>query len=543
MPVKVSVIVPVYNPGRYIDRCITSILGQSLPADEYEAIFVDDGSTDDTPARLDALAAAHPNISVIHQENSGWPGKPRNVGIDAARGEYVFFLDHDDALGPEALERLYATAVRNDADIVIGKMAGHGRTVPKNLFLANRDRATLADTPLLDALTPHKLFRSAFIARHGLRYPEGRRRLEDHVFVVRAYFLADVISILADYVCYYHFRRDDLSNAGLRRLDPVGYYTNLREVIGIVESFTEPGPFRDSLLQRFARMELLGRLRDRGFLEHPPEYREVLFTEIRAVVEEHIPPTVDPLLPPAQRAQMALLRAGRLDLLIVLAEAQVQVTGRARALRLDTTDHDTLHLTVGARLDAGQRPFEVRALGDRLMLEVPDEVAAVVPAEAIEIPAPLSAVTRLVIRRREDSAELVAPSSIEQRVTRADDGGLCPEWILDVEIDPMTIAHGAPAWSGAWEVVVRVELAGYVTETHVTLDDAEPHDERKVALPESGPLSVFAYWSRPRRRLTLSVMTAAERRAARTPARRLRRFLGRMRARLTAAMPRRPARK
>ena len=350
MPVKVSVIVPVYNPGPYVERCIASILDQSLPAEEYEAIFVDDGSTDETPARLDALAAAHPNISVVHQENSGWPGKPRNVGIDAALGEYVFFLDHDDALGSEALERLYATAVRNDADIVIGKMAGHRRTVPRDLFLENSDRATLADTPLLDSLTPHKLFRRAFLERHGLRYPEGRRRLEDHVFVVRAYFLADVISVLADYICYYHYALEDRTNAAHGRFEPTSYYGFVREVIGIVESHTEPGPFRDSLLQRFARTELLGRLRGTRFLAHPPEYQEALFTEIKAVVDGHIPPTIDAFLAPAHRVQMTLLRDGRLDLLIALAEAQVEVKGRARALRLDATDHGTLHLVAKARI-------------------------------------------------------------------------------------------------------------------------------------------------------------------------------------------------
>ena len=93
MSVKVSVVVPVYNPGRYIEPCIESLLRQTLPPGEHEVVFVDDGSTDETPARLDELAASHSHVRVIHQENSGWPGKPRNVGVEASRGEYVQFVD------------------------------------------------------------------------------------------------------------------------------------------------------------------------------------------------------------------------------------------------------------------------------------------------------------------------------------------------------------------------------------------------------------------------------------------------------------------
>ena len=84
---KVSVVVPVNNPGEYFGPCVDSLISQSLPPDEFEIICVDDGSTDDTPARLDELAATYRNIQVIHQPNSGWPGQPRNAGLDAARGE------------------------------------------------------------------------------------------------------------------------------------------------------------------------------------------------------------------------------------------------------------------------------------------------------------------------------------------------------------------------------------------------------------------------------------------------------------------------
>src|SRR5215212_3570852 len=114
---KISVIVPVYNPGRHIDDLIASLLEQTMQAGDYEAVFVDDGSTDDTPARLDALAAEHEHVRVEHIPNSGWPSRPRNVGLGMARGEYVYFVDNDDWITREALERLYAMAVTDRADV------------------------------------------------------------------------------------------------------------------------------------------------------------------------------------------------------------------------------------------------------------------------------------------------------------------------------------------------------------------------------------------------------------------------------------------
>src|SRR3954454_6787412 len=138
---RISVVVPGYNPGDHIDDCIASLLDQSLPASEYEAIFVDDGSTDGTGDRLVALAAEHENVTAIRIPNSGWPGRPRNVGMDAARGDYVLYVDNDDWLDDEALERLHAAAIRDDADIVLGKVVGHRRSVSRELFRRNRSHA------------------------------------------------------------------------------------------------------------------------------------------------------------------------------------------------------------------------------------------------------------------------------------------------------------------------------------------------------------------------------------------------------------------
>src|SRR6185312_10556226 len=145
-------------------------------------------------------------IRVIHQPNSGWPGQPRNRGLDAARGDYVFFCDGDDWLAAEALEVLHRFAVENGSDIVLGKMGGVGRPVPRVLFTRTRSVATLADAPLMDSLTVHKLFRRAFLIEKDIRFAEGRRRLEDHLFMVQAYLKAAVISVYAEQTCYFHVR-------------------------------------------------------------------------------------------------------------------------------------------------------------------------------------------------------------------------------------------------------------------------------------------------------------------------------------------------
>ncbi len=156
--IKVSVVVPIYNAGSYIDRCAPSLVNQSLGADAYEVVYVDDGSTDDSAERLDRLAEAHPHVRVFRQENSGWPGKPRNVGVDRAEGKYVQFVDQDDELSYEALERLYALAERNGSDIVLGKVHGDdagtqqrvqadGRTVHGRRRASHREPDAAQDVP------------------------------------------------------------------------------------------------------------------------------------------------------------------------------------------------------------------------------------------------------------------------------------------------------------------------------------------------------------------------------------------------------------
>ena len=110
-----SVVIPCYNAGRYLEACLKSLQGQELTNTEF--IFVDDGSTDGSDALLDEFAESDRRARVLHLENGG-VSRARNIAIDMARGRYLAFVDADDALEPGALSRLLALADAQQADIV-----------------------------------------------------------------------------------------------------------------------------------------------------------------------------------------------------------------------------------------------------------------------------------------------------------------------------------------------------------------------------------------------------------------------------------------
>ena len=110
-----SVIVPIYNIEKYLRKCIDSVLAQSFT--DYELILVDDGSPDNCPAICDEYAKSNPKIKVIHKENGGLVSA-RQAGIKLAKGDYIFNLDGDDALMPDALESAYVIINKTGADIV-----------------------------------------------------------------------------------------------------------------------------------------------------------------------------------------------------------------------------------------------------------------------------------------------------------------------------------------------------------------------------------------------------------------------------------------
>jgi poly(ribitol-phosphate) beta-N-acetylglucosaminyltransferase len=463
VPVKVSVVVPVYNPGEHITASVNSLLTQSMPADELELIFVDDGSTDETPALLDRLAQAHAHLQVIHEPPSGWPGRPRNVGVDRATGEYVMFLDQDDWLGDEALERMYAMARRNESDIVIGKMVGIRRNVPVVLFNSSRDRATIHDSLIIDSLTPHKMFRREFLVESGLRFPEGRRRLEDHVFVVAAYFAAKNVSVLADYPCYYHISRPDHGNAGFQRLDPPSYLAYLAEALDVVDANTEPGRARDRLHRRWLRVELVGRLRGRKLLAGPDDFREEFTREAGQLAEARFAPGVDAGLSPLDRLVARLMRDRDVSSLVRLAKWEGGLTVSAQ---LDSARPGDGHLALDVSaelLDDNGDPVVVRLRdGARVLAPaLPPEVLDRVPDDVLDLGNAPHSLDLFVRKVGDGTQEFLAGRSTPE------DARLSATTTARLVVATAAGGSTAPLSDGVWQVLAQWRGLDWTLNTHV----------------------------------------------------------------------------
>ena len=233
---KISVIIPVFNMEKYLDRCIQSILNQSYQ--DYEVWLVDDGSTDRSVAVCDRYAKGHPNVHVIvHSENRGL-SHTRNTGINAAAGEFVTYVDSDDYVVPDYLECLYRTAESGNADIACGgfRFFSDNGAVAKAVRSGYRIRS-YSGVNACKALLYEKDFHTSScnmlirkdIARKIL-FPEGRYH-EDEMTTFRYFLNAKSVSIIDKPLYYYYQREDSITHtfgqSVTDELFAAGYYVDV----------------------------------------------------------------------------------------------------------------------------------------------------------------------------------------------------------------------------------------------------------------------------------------------------------------------------
>ncbi|MGI5426232.1 glycosyltransferase [Streptomyces sp. CA-179760] len=211
---QVAVVVIGYDDAAHVTDAVRSALAQG-PA-VREVVAVDDCSADGSAALLDRLAASEPRLRVIRRRvNSGGCGTPRNTGLDAVTSPYVMFLDSDDVLPPGAVDALLGAATGAHAEVVGGlcvrRELPSGREVPwqARLYALHTAVPRPAQRPRLvhDTLCVNKLYRTAFLREHRVRFPEGRFPYEDVVFCARVLAAAPRIALVPDLVYVWHVRR------------------------------------------------------------------------------------------------------------------------------------------------------------------------------------------------------------------------------------------------------------------------------------------------------------------------------------------------
>jgi glycosyltransferase involved in cell wall biosynthesis len=360
----VTVVIGAYEAMPYLVECLASVEAQTLAPERIEVIAVDDGSTDGTGAYLEEFAARVPMpVTVIRQDNSGGPSGPRNVGLSKATGRYVFFLDADDRLGPEALERMVAMADRNGTDVVLGRVEGINRKPPGSMWGKTLDRTDVYSSNIKFTLSAQKLFRRAMLERYSMRFDESLWTGEDAVFTMEAYLRADGVSVIADYTCYYLVGRTDgkhVTKTGgyLKRFD------SARALMALIERLVPPGAKRDVLMVRPFLVTLLPQFGP-VFLRDTEEVRRRKLELAKPMLDAHWNEGVAHRLKVEQRLRLHLVAAGRPDLLDEVLEF----------LRAKKEPEPVLEKR-GTRLYLAYPHFRSRAAG------VPDRIYLAEPREA-----------------------------------------------------------------------------------------------------------------------------------------------------------------
>lgn len=224
MPPLISVIIPVYKVEAYLPACVESVLAQTYS--NLEIILVDDGSPDSCPGMCDGFAERDSRIQVIHKENGGL-SSARNTGIDAARGDFLAFLDSDDLWSPLFLEHLYRAAAQTGADLAVcrfqrfrGEAAFHTGSYAAPELLSPRAafECFFNERNVNMVVAWNKLYRKELF--RALRYPVGRLH-EDEAVIHEIIGSARSVAWLEEALYYYREAPNSITTAkfNLRRLD------------------------------------------------------------------------------------------------------------------------------------------------------------------------------------------------------------------------------------------------------------------------------------------------------------------------------------
>ena len=236
----ISIIIPVFNVEKHIEKSIDSIFNQTIYTDDIEVILVDDCSTDNSGLIIDEYALKYENFRAIHlDENSGAAGKPRNVGLNIASSDFVMFLDSDDCFMDNALEVLLNKIKDDDElNIVLGGYVNiHGEKRETVLPFRGNENTYFEDTQNeldlveINPAISSKIFRKDFLIENNITFPEGIPG-QDLVFFLNSFFHSNKVLSLSNFIVYKRILRSNVSDKSM------SFNLNYNYIIGLIKAYT-----------------------------------------------------------------------------------------------------------------------------------------------------------------------------------------------------------------------------------------------------------------------------------------------------------------
>lgn len=240
----ITVIVPVYNAEKYLHRCIDSILAQTFT--DFELLLIDDGSKDNSGTICDEYAAKDSRVRVFHKENGG-VSSARNLGLDNAQGEWITFVDSDDWVRSDFLEKRRELALKENADIaycdveyVYATHSAYCKTA-ESVF----GKAQTVNSWILSRTTysPIILVRKELFEKYKLRYIEGLRFGEDFNLIIKLVLYANKVCHVKEALYFYNKQNDGSAMTKLHL-----YRDDLRSVYSdLIDTFKKEGVYNECL--------------------------------------------------------------------------------------------------------------------------------------------------------------------------------------------------------------------------------------------------------------------------------------------------------
>lgn len=205
---KLSIVIPVYNVEKYIEKCLLSCIDQDIPASEYEIIVVNDGTPDNSMEIVRTIAENYSNIRILEQQNQGLSAA-RNNGFAIAKGEYVWFVDSDDWIEKDCLKRITSLLTDNIDILQLQYLLAYDNSdLNMNCITQIEGVVSGVEQTLrggLPAPAQFAVYRSEFLRQNGLSFVRGIYH-EDSEFKPRAVYLAKKIASDVE-VCYNYYQR------------------------------------------------------------------------------------------------------------------------------------------------------------------------------------------------------------------------------------------------------------------------------------------------------------------------------------------------